>query len=187
MTFPRVARTAILGVLFALKTAAASPVTYGFAATLDTGALQGTSFTGSFAFDPAGATGVGQDFFTLTSLDFNLLGTRFTRADINQGGQAILQDGRLLYFTAAIFPKSPTSPVSDIAFGFGGPGVIGYIARSAPGIGLGTYVITASPVPEPNSLALLALGALVGVGGAMRGQSRGERYRRRFRNSGCEF
>lgn len=153
-----------------MKAAAASIVTYGFAATLDTGALQGTSFSGSFAFNNAGATGVGQDFLTLTALDFNLLGTRFTLADIGQGGQAFLQDGRLVYFDAAFFPSSPTSPVSDIAFGFGGPGVIGYVARNAEGIGLGAYVITASPVPEPSSLALIALGALMWVGFSMCGR-----------------
>lgn len=164
LTRSRVFRAALVGLLFAVKAAAASSVTYGFTATLDTGALQGTRFGGSFAFDPAGATGIGQDFLTLTALDFNLLGTRFTRADIDQGGQAILQDGHLLYFTAAIFPESPTSPVSDIAFGFGGPGVIGYVARGAQGIGLGEYVITASPVPEPSSLVLIALGALLLVG-----------------------
>ncbi len=115
----RVFRAALVGLLFAVKVAAASSLTYGFTATLDTGALQGTRFGGSFAFDPSGAPGIGQDFVTLTALDFNLLGTRFTRADIDQGGQAILQDGHILYFTAAIFPESPTSPVSNIAFGAG--------------------------------------------------------------------
>jgi hypothetical protein len=161
LTCSRIVRTAILAALLAVDAASASPVAYGFVATLESGALEGTTFNGSFAFDPAEGTGRGQDFLTLTALDFDLLGTRFTRADIDQGGQAILQDGHLLYFTAAFFPHSPTSPVSDIAFGFGGPGVIGYIPSGSGEIGLGTYVITPSPVPEASSLVLTALGALV--------------------------
>src|SRR5262249_51924198 len=59
---------------------------------------------------------------------FTLLGVPFTRNDIFQGGQVIFRDGVLVNVTASfqvVLP--PNSPVNNITFGFGGPGVIGYI------------------------------------------------------------
>jgi hypothetical protein len=48
----------------------------------------------------------------------------------------------------------PNSPVNNITFGFGGPGVIGYIdLNNQPGSG--TFMF-ASAVPEPGLLPLLA-------------------------------
>ncbi len=115
------------------------------------GHLSGTQFSGNASYDNQGETGVGTEFFTLTSLNFSLLGFPFTRADISQGGQAILENGTLAYFTAAFFPTSPSSPVTDIAFGFGGPGIIGYVT-SGDNFGSGVYTI--APIPEPSTFLL---------------------------------
>ncbi len=141
----------------AILAAHASPIAFTFSASLDTGTLAGTQFTGAASYDSQGSTGIGTEYFTLTSLNFNLLGESFTRADINQGGQAILQNGTLSYFTAAFFPTG-SGPVNDIAFGFGGPGIIGYSVPPGFNPGLGSYTIetTPSPVPEPSTLVLCA-------------------------------
>jgi hypothetical protein len=144
----------------------AADVQYEFQASLTDGPLQGTSFVGTFSFDAGGITGVGMEYLTLTSLDFNLLGTTFTRADIKQGGQAILDNGKLDYFTAAFFPPPPlASPVQDIAFGFGGPGIIGYVKviNGVQVFGQGRYAFSAGAVPEVSTLGLMSVGLLIGL------------------------
>jgi hypothetical protein len=136
------------------------PVTVELDGMLTTGTLAGTPLSGLFSYDAAAATGVGTEFLGLLAFDVNLLGVHFTRADIDQGGQVILQNGELQNVTAAFFPPPPSgSPVNDIAFGFGGPGIIGYVDHAT--FGSGTFTLTpVTPTPEPAS-ALLLLMALV--------------------------
>lgn len=155
---------AICGVfLLSLATSAqADPITSFLDASLTTGSLSGTNFVVSFSYDNSSLTGTGQEFLSLLSFNFTLLGTQFTQADIQQGGQAIFQNGTLENVTAAFFPPPPVNaPVSDIAFGFGGPGVIGYIDLNRQ-FGEGSYSL-ASIVPEPPTFLslLLGLGALL--------------------------
>jgi outer membrane protein assembly factor BamB len=126
----------------ALGHASAEVVTFEFDAVLQSGPLAGTTFSGNASYEAEGLTGVGTEFQPLTSLTFTLLGVRFTEADILQGGQAILQNGVLSDFTAAFFPSEP--PVDAIAFGFGGPGVIGYQLGSDFGSGVFTLITDVS-------------------------------------------
>jgi hypothetical protein len=150
--------------VFAFLPANAAIIHKSFVATLDTGAYSGTVFPGTFSYNNATVTGVGTEYVGLTSLNFTLKGVAFTRFDIDEGGQAVLEDGVFSYFTAAIFPPTPwPAPVSDIAFGFGGPGVIGYIT-GANDFGSGTYMIVSASVPEPATPAVMALGLLVLLG-----------------------
>ena len=124
-------------------------------ASLESGSLTGTAFPVTFSYDSNQVNPVGESFVTLVSFDFVLLGVPFTRDDIFQGGQAIFENGVIENVTASfqvILP--PNSPVNNITFGFGGPGVIGYIDLNNQ-FGSGTFVF-ASPVPEPGSLSLLA-------------------------------
>jgi hypothetical protein len=151
----------VAGLLFLLLAAAllapASTVDFAFDATLQTGSLAGTSFAGTGSYDNAALTGAGTEYAFLTALDFTVDGALFSKTDIDQGGQAVLQDGTLDYFTAAFFPSS--GPFNDLAFGFGGPGVIGYSAPPVIDVGLGTYTITSvETVPEPAALLLGAAG-----------------------------
>jgi hypothetical protein len=140
------------------SSASATTIPFTFNASLQTGALNGTDFTGTASYNNQGETGIGTEYFSLTSLNFSLLGYPFTLADISQGGQAILQDGILSYFTAAFFPPSQASPVTAIAFGFGGPGIIGYVTPEEE-FGLGAYTIptTIAGIPEPSTLVLCVL------------------------------
>ena len=139
--------------------AQATLVGFDFDASLETGALTGTTFPGTGSYDTAGTTGIGEEFLTLDLLQFSLLGVPFTKADITQGGQAILEDGVLSYFTAAFFPPPENSPVSDIAFGFGGPGIIGYFT-SPDIVGSGTYTVSSVGIPEPPAVAVIGLALL---------------------------
>jgi hypothetical protein len=153
-------RQAAIAILIAAVTAcparaSASTIEFEFEASLETGALAGTQFFGTASYDDSGITGVGEEFLPLTSLDFSFLGETFTLADIGQGGQVILEDGTFSYFTAAFFPSAP-SPIDDIAFGFGGPGVIGYSTPPGFNFGLGAYEIV-TPVPEPQPFVLCAV------------------------------
>jgi hypothetical protein len=159
----RMCKLAILAVALGplAQQAVATTVSFQFDASLQTGTLAGTQFSGSGSFDNQGETGVGTELFTLKSLDFSLLGFPVTLADINQGGQAVLKNGTLSDFTAA-FILAPPAPVGDLAFGFGGPGVIGY--STPPGLGSGVYsIVTSSASPEPSSFGLwcAALGAIL--------------------------
>jgi hypothetical protein len=123
-------------------------ITINFTADLTTGTLAQTEFYGSFSYDIAGTTGIGTEYISLTALAFTLDGVDFTKTDLNQGGQVITQDGYPSYFTGAFTPP-PKSPITDIAFGFGGPGIIGY---STPGVfGAGTYQL----VPTLRSYLVL--------------------------------
>jgi len=102
--------------------ARADIVTGTLNASLDSGSLTGNMFPVAFSYDSNDVNPVGQSFVTLES--FVLLGAPFTRHDIFQGGQAIFEDGIIENVTASfqvILP--PNSPVKNITFGFGGPGL----------------------------------------------------------------
>src|SRR6266545_5006413 len=97
-------------------------------ASLDNGSLAGTRFWVTFSYDLAQILAAGDSWIPLSSFDFALFGVPFTRHDVFQGGQVIFRNGRLDNVTASfqvILPEK--SPVKNITFGFGGPGVIGYI------------------------------------------------------------
>jgi hypothetical protein len=66
----------------------ASVVSFDFKATLETGPLSGTTFSGTGSYDTKGSTGTGLEFQRLITLDFILVGVRYTRADLVQGGDA---------------------------------------------------------------------------------------------------
>ena len=138
------------------NTAKADTVRVSLNASLTTGSLAGLNFTVASSYDNSGLTSHGQEFLSLLSFDFTLLGTHFSRADIGQGGQAIFQDGVLQNVTAAFFQlDAPDDPVRTIAFGFGGPGIIGYVDLNGQ---FGGGAFTISPVPEPATFFSLAVG-----------------------------
>lgn len=138
-------------------------IPYDFHAELIDGPLAGTAFPGTFSYDDAQVTGIGTEYIALASLHFTI-GVPFDRSDINQGGQVILNNGAVDYFTAAFFPPPPDdAPVSDIAFGFGGPGVIGYVAGNNE-YGSGFYTFAPAVVSEPGFIATAAFALLGWLG-----------------------
>jgi hypothetical protein len=112
-------------------------------ATLTGGSLAGNHFHVAISYDASQVSATGDSFVRLEAFDFMLLGVPFTHLGISQGGQAIFRDGVLGNVTASFQgPMPPDSPVNNITFGFGGPGVIGYIDRSG-NFGQGIF----APVP----------------------------------------
>jgi hypothetical protein len=101
---------------------------------------------------------MGDSFVSLSSMDFTLGNATFHRSDIFQGGQVIFHNAILQNLTASfqvILP--PQSPVNNITYGFGGPGVIFYLDL-ANQEGAGSFTFAPAPVPEPRSVFILALG-----------------------------
>src|ERR1700682_1339599 len=132
-------------VLFLLITYAAAGrselVTSSPQASLYPGSLAGTLFSVLFSYDSSQVQPVGDSYVQLISFDFPLLGVQFTRQDIFQGGQVIFHDGVITDVTASfqVF-LPPNSPVQNITFGFGGPGVIAYIDLNGQ-FGSGSFLI----------------------------------------------
>ena len=132
--------------------------------SLNTGSLAGTRFPVSFSYDADQVVPIGDSFIGLNSFDFTLLGTSFTRNDIFQGGQVIFRNGRLDNVTASFQVRLPPhSPVENITFGFGGPGIIGYIDLAGQ-FGLGSFTFAPIAVPELMSGWSLGLGIIVLAG-----------------------
>jgi hypothetical protein len=153
--------------LAALATLAAGngkavPIMFGsLNASLDTGSLAGVTFPVTFSYDASQINAIGDSFIPLNSFDFTLLGTEFSRNEIFQGGQVIFLNGALDNVTASYQVFLPlNAPVDNITFGFGGPGVIGYIDLAGT-FGTGSFRFT--PVPEPGTLvsSFLAVGGLL--------------------------
>lgn len=158
---PRAALAGLACTLAWTSAAMSAPLTYRFDASLADGPLQGTQFAGEFSFDPTTASGVGKEVVSMTALDFTLMEVPFTRADIQQGGQVILQDGRVVDFTAGFASPNPEgSPVASLTFGLRAVGEITYGQLKETGMvtGLGSYAIAASPLPELPAGWLLAAG-----------------------------
>lgn len=157
----RILIAALLGfpVLVLAGAANAETINGAFDASLTSGSLAGTNFSGTFSYDNSGLIGSGEEFLTLLSFNFTLDGAQFTKSDIGQGGQAVFQNGVLQYVTAAFFPPPPANaPVSDIAFGFGNPtSAIGYRDLTQQ-FGSGSYSFVAVATPEPSVFLLLGIG-----------------------------
>ena len=114
-------------------------------ASLQDGSLAGTNFPVTFSYDPSLVAAKGQTFVGLKSFDFTLGGIAFHQRDINQGGQVIFVDGAIQNVTASFQGTLPPgAPVKNITFGFGGPGVIGYIDLAGQG-GRGTFALQTGP------------------------------------------
>jgi hypothetical protein len=142
-----------------------SLVTNTLQASLDTGTLAGTRFSVSFSYDGSQVQPVGESYVPLNSFDFTLLGVQFTRQDIFQGGQVIFLDGVITDVTASfqvILP--PNSPVQNITFGFGGPGVIGYIDRNGQ-FGSGSFLIGNMRVHVGTIVSIRRVGSSEALGG----------------------
>lgn len=93
-------------------------VTGSLLASLDTGSLAGTRFSASFSYDSSQVQPAGDSYVQLHSFDLTLLG-------VTASFQVILP---------------ANSPVRNITFGFGGPGVIGYIDLNEQ-YGSGSFLI----------------------------------------------
>jgi hypothetical protein len=130
--------------------------------TLTSGSLAGTSIPVSFSYDAGQVLPSGDSFITLSSINFTLLGVAFAKNNIDQGGQVVFHNGVIENLTASFQGTAlpSNSPVENITFGFGGPGVIGYIDLNGQN-GTGEFTFVAEP---PTAILILLSGALFGIG-----------------------
>ena len=137
----RALSAAVLLVLAASRVDARTIVFRTLDASLEQGSLAGTTFPVSLSYDADQVAPIGESFVTLESFDFTLLGVAFTRQDIFEGGQCVFQNSVLENVTASFQIRlPPDSPVKNITFGFGGPGVIGYVDLDNQ-FGMGSFTI----------------------------------------------
>jgi hypothetical protein len=124
---------AALGLNVSTSPVSAKVIAFDFDAVLFSGPVAVAYFNGTGSYDDAGLTGIGDEFASLTKLDFTLGNVRVTRAFCTQGCQVELLNGIPFTFTAFLplfeFGISPNALVSTIVFGFGAPGGIFYSTK----------------------------------------------------------
>lgn len=136
----------------------AASVIYDFEVNLDSGFLNGETFTGFFEFDDGGLTGSGDELLTVSDLSFSFNGDDFTEADGTP--EVLFVDG---IFFGLEFSTSEFSFITD----FFDPDAA-FFTYDVPGqiAGAGDVISTLRDdsgvsVPEPASaLALLVVSAL---------------------------
>lgn len=151
-------RSTALAALLAVTLPAAEAASYSFSGVMDSGPLNGHSFSGSLSFDDSGLTGSGFELFSLSSLAINFAGRAYTLAHADVAPDVSYLDGVFLglsYSASAFDPQLAFIAGSvDASDAF-----VAYTVGHLDGAGSIVY----APVPEPESYALLLAGlGLVG-------------------------
>lgn len=140
--------------LTSIPAAQAAIQNYSFNGALDSGHYIGQSFSGSFSFDDVGLNGSGNEWLAVSSLSMNLLSTTYTLADA--AAQA-----EVAYFDGSFVGLSYSNLVGDPLFSLiaGSDHISQAFLAYDPSAGLsGTGSVIFTPVPEPETYALLLLG-----------------------------
>ena len=161
----RNAALAAVALLLWVSAANASPITYNFTATATSGPLSGTVEHGTFSYDSSSIIpgGINAAVGLLTSLSFSWNGISYDQTTVNTGDLRFDASGHLtqaLFGTDCIAGGCQLVDGDDSWFGITG----GFFTYGVPG-GLGgggsfTAVLAVS-TPEPTTLALLGLGAVL--------------------------
>ncbi|WP_449423174.1 PEP-CTERM sorting domain-containing protein [Rhodanobacter lindaniclasticus] len=160
--------TAVIGFFFA-PVAKATPVNYDFSVFVNSGPLHGTTLNGTFSYDDSSIVpgGANNALDLLTALDFTLNGTTYDASTANTGKLTFDAVGNL---TSFIFGTTCTAGQCTLSTGAGSFLVSNtafayFVRRPQLGAGTGTTsyspVTTPVPVPEPGTLGLFGLGALL--------------------------
>ena len=145
----------------------ASPLTYGFSGTFDTGPLTGTAYTGTFTYDTAGSPNL-QTNIPLTFSLFDNYDTHQIEAHPSGIPLFTLVDGRQtggfslhVSITHFVSPEldQPLPPIQFASVFFSPDPFFSIVSID------NDTSVTPSPVPEPGTLLLLVTG-LAGLLGA---------------------
>ncbi|WP_083305439.1 PEP-CTERM sorting domain-containing protein [Moorena producens] len=155
-----VATSAVLGftVIHANPVNAAS-IIYDLEVSIDSGFLDGETYSGFFEFDDSGLTGIDEEFLSVSNISFDFDGVNYTETDGLSDPEAVFFDGDFLglswsddefSFIAGFFELSEALFTYDLPQG-AGAGDIAYTLRPDTPV---------ASTPEPTAVfSLLALGA----------------------------
>lgn len=151
--------------LIMASAAKASIINYNFNGLVDSGALVGESYNGSFSFDDASLTNLGLESINLSAFSFNFLTTSYNLTNADFQSTVDFLDGLLLGVSYSASGSDPTFALVSAA-GLGLPDDVPYFAYQTlsgdSGFGsLSFTTVTAVPLPGAVWLFGSALGALV--------------------------
>jgi hypothetical protein len=156
---------------FVAPAAEATPITYDFTVNVTSGPLSGTSSSGSFSYDSSSIVPGGDNNANglLIAFDFTFNGTTYDTSTVDTGTLIFDSSGNLTDFGFGNnCHQAPYAPNCVVAAGTDGFIVDGYLfVYSAPGYddygwGDTTFALASGvPVPEPDSLDMFGLGALL--------------------------
>jgi len=150
---------ALIGLLLLGATSVqAATNTYTFSGTLDSGVLNGESFSGQFSFDDAALTGMGGEYQAVNTLNLNFHSQTYTQANaaINTAAEVGFLDGTFLGLSFTVESADP-----KFSFIAGATDVIEASFAYVPSAGIsgyGTVAYTLVPVPEPKTYIMLLAG-----------------------------
>ncbi|WP_424098752.1 PEP-CTERM sorting domain-containing protein [Moorena producens] len=158
-----VATSAVLGftVIHANPVNAAS-IIYDLEISIDSGFLDGETYSGFFEFDDSVLTGIGEEFLSVSNISFDFGGVNYTETDG-------LTDPEVVFFNGDFLGLSWSDDQFFFVEGFFDPSDAFFAYNIPQGVGVGDIAYTLRPdtpvstpvsTPEPTALfSLLALGA----------------------------
>lgn len=160
LNFSKIAAAGFCLAFMIAPAAEAALVSYDFDGTVDSGALLGESYNGSFTYDNASLANSGLESINLSSLTFNFLSTSFDLTHAEFSPTADFLDG---LFLGVSYTVSGFEPAFALVSSSGLPGDAPYFAyQTVSGdAGFGSFNIAAVPLPAAAWLFASGLGWLV--------------------------
>ena len=140
----------------------AASIIYDFEVSIDSGVLDGETYSGFFEFDDSALTGIGDEFLSVSELGFDFLGVNYTETDSLSDPEAVFFDGDFLGLNFSADEFSFLTGFSDLSEAFFEYDIVG-------GTGAGDIVYTLrsdTPVSTPEPTTVFSLLALAAVGGS---------------------
>lgn len=147
--------TLMAALLVAVMPAQAAIQNWNYGGTFDSGVYVDESFSGSFSFDDAALTNLGEEWISLSSIHLSVLGEQYGGQQLSAPAEVFFLDGALIgvgasfnavppQFTlvAGTFDRSESFLAYSPAAGFEGAGSISFTAA----------------VPEPETYGMLLAG-----------------------------
>lgn len=154
--------TTLAALLLSAVSAHAAIQSYNFSGTLDSGYYKGESYTGSFSFDDAAMTGIGDEWLAVASLSMDILGNHSTLTDADVPAEVGYKDGAFLGLSYSVSSIDPQFTL--IAGSIDASDAFLAYDTAAGFSGAGSLVYTTAPVPEPETWSMLIMGlGLIGL------------------------
>ncbi|MDO9450636.1 MAG: PEP-CTERM sorting domain-containing protein [Rugosibacter sp.] len=150
---------AALGLMIAAPAAQAAVQAYNFNGSFDSGHFNGESFIGTFQFDDAPLTGIGDEWLSVDSLLMSLLGNSFSLANADALTEVTFSNGQFLGLS---YSATTTNIGFSVLPGYASLGE-SFIAYDTNLGSSGAGDVIYAPIPEPSDWMLMLAGlGLVG-------------------------